>query len=278
MEGETASFERAAEQREPQKREQSTISFPYHDLDAAAEVGNAVYSRVGYGSCELDELAAEMDQVISGAFRVKLAAAKTFGIVEKDGRSAVKLTDLGKKIVNDAGDIGARVAAFFSVPLYEAIYEQYKGQKLPPMKALERAMLELGVSSKQTDKARQAFERSAEQAGFFDAGKDRLVKPRIDVSASIKGAGDEVAADSDKGKEEKVTPDRRKSGGGGDGGRYHPLIQGMLETLPDVGEAWPEAERKAWLTMAESIFAMIYAKASEVRRPSPGDDIDDLLG
>ena len=42
----------------------------------------------------------------------------------------------------------------------------------------------------------------------------------------------------------------------------------MLETLPAVGEPWSAEERKAWLTMAESIFAMIYQKADEVRPAS----------
>ena len=48
---------------------------------------------------------------------------------------------------------------------------------LPPAAALEREMGQLGVASKQTGKARQAFERSAEQAGFFAHGADRLVMP-----------------------------------------------------------------------------------------------------
>ena len=41
---------------------------------------------------------------------------------------------------------------------------------MPPAAALEREMVELGVSPKQKDKARQVFERSAEQAGFFATG------------------------------------------------------------------------------------------------------------
>ena len=40
-------------------------------------------------------------------------------------------------------------------------------------------MANLGVSSKQTSRARQAFERSANDAGFFQHGMDRLVMPII---------------------------------------------------------------------------------------------------
>ena len=49
------------------------------------------------------------------------------------------------------------------------------------MKALERETAQLGVAVKQTDKARQVFERSARQASFFGAGPDRLVRPRVEA-------------------------------------------------------------------------------------------------
>ena len=37
------------------------------------------------------------------------------------------------------------------------------------------------VSEKQKDRARQVFERSAEQGGFFEHGKNRLVMPAVAV-------------------------------------------------------------------------------------------------
>jgi hypothetical protein len=38
-------------------------------------------------------------------------------------------------------------------------------------------MRDVGVSSKQLDKARQVFLRPARQANFFEHGEDRLVRP-----------------------------------------------------------------------------------------------------
>jgi hypothetical protein len=61
----------------------------------------------------------------------------------------------------------ARARAFLSVPLYKAIYDKYKGGVLPPAAALERDVVGLGVAEKQTGRARQVFERSAEQTGFL---------------------------------------------------------------------------------------------------------------
>ena len=57
------------------------------------------------------------------------------------------------------------------MPLYKAIFDKNKGGVLPPAAALERELVGLGVSEKQKGRAREVFERSAEQAGFFEHGK-----------------------------------------------------------------------------------------------------------
>jgi hypothetical protein len=177
------SFEEAAAKKvaaEHRQHDRSTIEFPYMDLDTAVEAARAVYSRAGLGSCELDELAAEMGQTMSGAFRMKTSTARLFGFLEKEGRGTLRLTELGRKLANSETEAEARAMAFVNIPLYRAIYEKYRGHLLPPTKALEREMAALGVAPKQTDKARQAFERSAKQAGFFAQSEDRLVQPRFD--------------------------------------------------------------------------------------------------
>lgn len=265
MSGETVQFGQAAEQArsDAEKRQMSTIAFPYLDQDVAVEVANAMYKTRGHSAMEAHELAATMDQTLSGAFRLKTGTARIFGLTEKDGRDASKLSNLGLRIIEPATEKEARAEAFLTVPLYAAIYEKYKGQRLPPPKALEREMESLGVSNKQTDKARQAFERSARQAGFFEKGEDRLVRPHFDVH------GDKAPPPPPEDKPDENNGRGASGGSGGGGGEYHPLIQGMLQTLPKIGEPWPAPERKAWLTMAESIFAMIYTKGSEVERPAP---------
>lgn len=257
MSGETVQFGQAAEKArsDAEKRQMSTIAFPYLDQDVAVEVANAMYKTRGHSAMEAHELAATMDQTLSGAFRLKTGTARIFGLTEKEGRDASKLSNLGLRIIEPATEKEARAEAFLAVPLYAAIYEKYKGQRLPPPKALEREMENLGVSNKQTDKARQAFERSARQAGFFEKGEDRLVRPHFDMhgdKAPPPPADDKPKDDAARG--------AGGTGGGGSSGQYHPLIEGLLITLPSVGAVWPEVQRKAWLTMAESIFGMIYSK------------------
>lgn len=267
MSGETVQFEKAQEADASASREQSSIAFPYLDLDSAVEVARAVYARSGHGPCDLDELAAEMGQVISGAFRQKTGTARVFEVIDKDGRSSVKLTEIGKQIVHPETERAARAEAFMRVPLYAAVYEKYKGQRLPPMKALEREMQTLGVSSKQTDKARQAFERSAKQAAFFEAGEDRLVRPKADqITARQESPPDEEKQrrldDEDRQRRERERERDRNRGGGGDG-PDDPLIVGLVQRLPETSEKWDAAARAAWLKLAVSIFDVVYGKADD---------------
>jgi len=174
--------------------DRSSIEFPYLDLDMSESIANGIYQRAGLGNCEIDELAAQLGQTVSGALRLKIAAAKMFGLIEKDGRSGYKLSSLGQEIVNDDTAPRARAAAFMNVPLYSQIFEKYKGHLLPPTKALEREMAALGVAAKQSDKARQVFERSARQAGFTAQGDDRLVQPRFDrVALSTNQTSPQIA-------------------------------------------------------------------------------------
>lgn len=234
----TVSFDEAAAQRmPPDGRDRSTIDFPYLSLDAAVEVTKAVYQRAGWGSCEIDELAAEMGQTVSGAFRLKTSAAKTFGLVEKEGRAAFRLSPLGQRVVQADDEAEARAAAFLAVPLYRAVFERYRGHLLPSAKALEREMAALGVAKKQTDKARQAFERSARESGFFGQGEDRLVQPRVDRDLKPPPI-DHRPPDEREG--------NRGNGGGGNGSgnaTWKPLEYQLIDLLKTEGIG--EEERSA---------------------------------
>ena len=76
---------------------------------------------------------------------------------------------------------------------------------VPGASGLETEINALGVSSKQTDKARQALMRSARQAGFFAHGEDRLVRP------NTQGPGTRPLSEADK----KPDDNQRHNGGGG---------------------------------------------------------------
>ncbi len=250
------------------RRERSSIAFPYGDLDSAVNVARTIYTRAG-GQCSLDQLAAWLDykSVDSGAFRLQVSTARIFGLLTTS-RKALELTDLGTRIADTGRERQSRVEAFLSVPLYRKTFDEFRGQPLPPDAGLESAFARMGVAAKQTDKARQALQRSALQAGFFDAGKDRLVEPIMPAPEKPTGPSNEartgLAPSNPRLKTDEVEPEPS----------LHPFIQGLIATLPDTGTAWSDTERKEWLTAAEHIFALIYKAERKQLAQSVPDTVE----
>lgn len=246
---------------EKRERALSTIDFPYGSLEDAITVVKAVH-KLGGNECRLDSLAAELghDTVKSGGFRQKLSTAHTFGLTDLS-QGIVTLTALGAKIVVPEQEKAARVEAFLKVPLYNSLYEEFKNSQLPPNPGLEAKMVTLGVAAKQSDKARQAFQRSAKEAGFSAYGANKLVYPALGNST--------VSKAKDKDEQQIVDPAKGGNGGnGGDGKKRHPFIEGLLETLPPAAlgaekTEWGLKDRQDWLQTAAGIFNLIYKASAE---------------
>lgn len=234
-------------------RLQSTIQFAYGDLDTAIEVAEAMH-RSGYRECAPDQLAAAMHQSLSsGNFRHKISTARIFGLV-KTAPGQIAITDLGYRVLDPGQASKAKIDAFLSVELYRRLYDDFRGKPLPPRPAaLERAFENYGVSSKQTDKARQAFDRAAKQAGFFIHGNDKLVMPGgMDLAPPSKT---DLKADEPKSR------GLRQGGGGDDGGSLNldPLIMALLQKLPtEPKHKWPLVERAKWLRALAMNFSFVY--------------------
>jgi hypothetical protein len=249
---------------EPQKGEKaergrSRIEWPYYSLDEASKLAKGIFD-LG-GSCQIDQLAGHLNQTATGGgFRLKVQASRTFGLVNSS-QGQLTLTDLGSEIVDPDGDRQAKADAFMKVPLYSAIYEQFKGKTLPGIVGLENAMVILGVAIKQKDKARQAFLRSAKEAGFFAYGATKLVYPIFPVPIQERGARDLKVPDSNIPPEPQVNAGGK--GGNGNGSGYDPLIQGLLNKLPDPATPWTLEGRKKWLQLAIGILDVMYAGAED---------------
>lgn len=172
---------------QPATRDRSTIEFPYQSLDEAVLVAKAVHL-IGGQSCQIDQLAAQLKQTATGgAFRMRVLTAKGFGLVSSErGTVIINLTPMGSRICDPKQEAMARAEAFLEVPLYKAIYDKFRGTTLPPPGGLETVMATLGVTQKQKGKARQIFQKSANEAGFFKHGIDRLVMPSGTGSDKLK--------------------------------------------------------------------------------------------
>ena len=128
----------------------------------------------------------------SSGYRMRISTARTFGLIDLDRSGTVKLTSLGSRIVDEGQVKKAKVDAFLNVPLYRALHEELRGKIVPPPAALERVIAALGVSPSRQTALSQAFERSAQSAGFFDKGRDRLISPALNEA-------DGAALDTKKG-------------------------------------------------------------------------------
>lgn len=269
------------------KRDRTLIEFPYTDLQRSHELTRALSEAGGKVWIEQTQLAVALDMsAAGGTFRSRLSAARMFGFVETEG-GKVRLSDLGIYLLDESTERAAKADAFLRVPLYKAMYDAYNGFALPPAAAIERQMSSLGVPPKQTERARQAFASSAQSAGFI-ASNGRFSKPTISPVPAREeaterehgggggGNGNGNVGSGSNGGWAPAPPVGNPPGGGIQPGTYHPLIEGLLITLPKIGQPWSQADRKAWLTTAESIFSLIYTKSSEARPPED-NDFDGLL-
>ena len=126
-------------------------------------------------------------------------------------------------------------------------------------------MVTLGVSPNQKDKARQIFEKSAREAGFFASGAGRLVEPTFNgapPSAMIPAVPEgepepaKPAASTGKSKVIAVADD--------------PLVQGLLSRMPSPDQGWPVADRARWLQTFAMNLSLIYGSENgevEIKLP-----------
>jgi hypothetical protein len=221
-------------------RNRSTISFPYGSLKDAEEIAQALHD--WGGEATPDQLAGALDTTArSGTFRMKVATSKTFGAIHVS-RGKIALAERGKRLIDPEKRDAARVEAFLAVPLFDAIHEAFKGGDLPSDALLERKMADLGVSPKQTSKARQALQRSAERAGFFKTKKGRLIQP-----------ADSTKSESESRKETNVNATQA-------GAVAVPLADLWL-TLLDKGERWSAEETQDYVEAARKLRKILSGNA-----------------
>jgi len=176
-------------------------------------------------------------------------------------RGDISLTELGLRICNPETRARALAEAFLDVPLYKAIYEKFVVGKLPPGPGIEAEMIRLGVPRKQAQKARQALIRSADTAGYFRSGRDRLIRP----SASTIGSGHSGAPAPENPTVPRAEVPMAE----------HELIRGLVAQLPPKGQRFTPKQRRRWLEAAKLNLELIYAEDDEEDdKPAPGPTLN----
>lgn len=235
-----------------QKRDRSSIAFPYADLAQAVELVRTADTRAG-GQCEVTQLAAWMGMSSKGGtFRSRYSAARIFGLIEPNQGSRVRITSLGQQVLNAQEAPRAMAQAFLHVPLFRKIYDQQKGRPLPPPTALERMSEDLGVAPKQVERARQTFIKSAQAARFIDQRTGNFVEPGFPEVGKPNSVNHDNSVNSSSQMYDDNSCDDEPYF------EIDPIINGLIRRLPASGGVWPPAERKLWLEILENTFRLVY--------------------
>lgn len=163
----------------------SGLRFPIYNLLSSIEVVKKIHEKGG-GSAAGDQLASFLGygSTNNGAYLSRIGAARVFQLIEKSGNAFV-LTSLAKRLVSPVfpeDEKEAKIEAFLAVPLFNKVYDEFRGQQLPAEAGLKNALIRFGVVPSRVDFAYRALVESADTAGFFDArngARSHLVKPTI---------------------------------------------------------------------------------------------------
>jgi hypothetical protein len=234
------------------RNDEENVRVPKVDLTGSIQIAEVV-DRYGL-SASVDTVAGVLGQSLkSGAFRTRMSAAGLFGLVDSR-RGTVVPTPLGRRILDPTTRQAAMVEAFLNVDVFRNVYERFKGGRLPgDSNGLAEELRRLGVAAKKADQIRRVLRRSAEQAGFFHAGPDRLVLPSSTVvpgPASPQPQIEQEAAEADA---SALRPE------------HDPMINGALKVLPPKGETMSRAEIKRFLEAMRIIIEFYTGETTMTR-------------
>jgi hypothetical protein len=168
------------------ERSRSRLAFPVYALADCVVVADTIHKKGG-GALSNDQLAAYLGykSANNGAFINKISASKLFGLIEGPP-NRLTYTQLAQKILlpvrPQVDPQQALIEAFFRVPLYKAIYDEYRSTELPPKFGFKNALRTMfGVTPQRIDRAYSAFMASADTAGFFTTRGSRthLILPAL---------------------------------------------------------------------------------------------------
>jgi len=246
-------------------RAQSGVRFPYFDLEKSVEVAKVMHEQGG-GRCDLAQLATLLGYsgVGNGAFRVRVSAAKMFGVIEDADGEGLRVSARGQAIVapiSDAAAMRARVDAFMGVDLFKKVYDQFHGTSLPEEVGLRNLLqTRYRVVQDRIAPTIRIMLDSAEQAGLFKAAgnRTRMVLPLGTTAATTPPPATPPPAAHEP-------PPRGGNGGGGGGGGgdldIDPAILGLLKRLPPGGTPMSSKTRKSLIEAFTATVNFIYPDA-----------------
>lgn len=123
-------------------RQRSAFLFPSYGFSTALDIARQV-EESGGGSLTEETLAVNLGlSKNSSGFRLKSLAARHFSLLTKQG-STVTTTPVAKAILKPTSNEDALRGyrqSFLSIPLFQAVAERYRGQRLPDSQTLRNVL------------------------------------------------------------------------------------------------------------------------------------------
>ena len=248
----------------------SSIDFPKQELRGAYELVRAI-ADAGDVSLDWKSLAGRIKHAPDGgAFRKRNATARGFGLIDYGSGHSV-LTPLGLKLSKPRHQQDALQEAFLSVDLFRKLFENYRGDTLPPDSSILIQLKELGLYGESAETAKNVFIRSAKFARLIDEEgrlipKSELHKPMpmitpVITPLIIRRSGQPVITPLIKpmGAEEMAQPvaeDDEETG-------VDPALLGLMQRLPPPGTIIGPKRRKGIIDAFASTINFLYPEEEE---------------
>lgn len=160
---------------------QSKRGVPRGDLKAAETLAKGLWNAARLGAVAPGAFARELTgpdaKPSGGAWRNKMALIRAFGLMDVVAGDQVKLSPLGRRIVNDsdpAQQVAARREAVLGVKPYAELLRASDGSELPSQDSIAGTFeFTYGLAKENATEAAQHFISSVQAASFL--GTDKVV-------------------------------------------------------------------------------------------------------
>ena len=253
-------------------RQRSVYLFPAYGFTTALDIARRV-EESGGGTLTEETLAVNMGlSVKSSGFRLKSLAARQFQLVSKQGE-ILTTTPIAKAIFKPTGPEDSQRGyrqSFLSIPLFQAVAERYRGQRLPDSQTLRNVLeREFYVEHPRVQQAERMLLDSARDA--------HLLKHRGDgtylVLSEVASGGEELG-EMGVGAIETFIPSPVRNGSSPPAASQqilHGPPNSITFTLDEIGHLSEEEFERVWQAIG------ILVKARGGRKPAleTEEDLED---
>ena len=255
-------------------RQRSVYLFPAYGFTTALDIARRV-EESGGGSLTEETLAINLGlSAKSSGFRLKSLAARQFQLISKQGDTLLT-TPVSKAIFKPtSGDDAQRGfrEAFLAIPLFQAVAERYRGQRLPDSQTLRNVLeREFHVEHARVQQAERMLLDSARDAHLLKHTSDGTY---LVVSDGGSGSSDEYGAPGNASFDLTTSPN----------GSYHQPANAqptaivpanvLTFTIDEIGDLDSDEFESVW----HAIGILIRARRRRRADANVADDPEDLDG